>query len=424
MTPAAGSSLGETPTPLRVLYVVHPSDRSDCLTPYSFIDAEIEGLAGAGVEPYVLSFGATADHWRNGVRIVAIKPRGWANRLRTLPFLSRSRHLLPRRCVRERRRCFHAVRIERHIAEAVREYDIDLIHTHFGPAFGFGGMLARAETGCPLVVSFRGMDLLCDRSIEYGLRLDPFFDQAVNALIPRIDFSTYASEFMRSVAIGMGASEETAMTIRKGVDLQHFRVRSDRGALREELKIDAPMILTVVGLIKRKGVDVILRALARLRDTHDFQFIVCGKGPEADALERLSRDLGLAEHTRFVGQVSRAEIPKYFAACDIFVLASHIEAAGNVLLEAMASGRPVICTDAGGPPEYVREGTTGFIVPPAAPEPMAEKIRVLLDDPELRCRLGEQGRKIAEREHPYSDLVKGYLDVYRQAMSTGANAGK
>ena len=89
------------------------------------------------------------------------------------------------------------------------------------------------------------------------------------------------------------------------------------------------------------------------------------------------------------GRISRG----YFAAADVFVHASRIEAAGYVLLEAMAAGLPVVCTDAGGPAEYVANDVAGFVVPVADPAAMAERVLLLLRNTELRERLGRQARE-------------------------------
>jgi glycosyltransferase involved in cell wall biosynthesis len=114
-------------------------------------------------------------------------------------------------------------------------------------------------------------------------------------------------------------------------------------------------------------------------------------------------------------------IPRYFGACDIFALGSLVESAGIVLLEAMAAGRPVVCTDAGGPSEYVQEGATGFIVPPANPAAMADKLRVLLEQPELREAFGREGRVRVIRCFPYSKRVRELRESYLEALrSPGA----
>jgi glycosyltransferase involved in cell wall biosynthesis len=134
----------------------------------------------------------------------------------------------------------------------------------------------------------------------------------------------------------------------------------------------------------------------------------------------LATRLGLGNRTKFVGRVSRAEIPKYFGAADLFVHGSLIEASGNALLEAMAAGLPIVCTNAGGPAEYVADGIAGFVVPVADPQKMAQKIRLLLDDHELRRRLGDQARQRAESHFGYDEMIRQIIATY-QSVSNSSN---
>jgi glycosyltransferase involved in cell wall biosynthesis len=122
--------------------------------------------------------------------------------------------------------------------------------------------------------------------------------------------------------------------------------------------------------------------------------------------------LGIDKQTRFAGRVSRAMIPEMFSAADFLVHGALIEASGNSLLEAMASGLPVVCTNAGGPAEYVMDQKTGFVVPVADPEAMAARIRVLLIDPTLREQLGRQAREWVEQHFTYDRMVQQTLETY------------
>lgn len=400
---------------MRVLYLVPPGRRADQITPHSFLDEEIEGLARTGIQPWVLSQTEQPDLQRGPVRIRAVRRGRWRERARVPRILTQYADAFPLHSIPSLVKAFHPVRLELSAAQLVRSEALDLIHSHFGCAFGLGGFVAARETHRPLVASLRGMDILLDPVMNYGLRRDPGFDRGVRALLRRADMTTYATDFMRRTGIRLGADEATAVTIRKGVDLGHFDGCSDRPALRRSLGFDRPLILTVADLIPRKGIDVILKALARLRSTQDFDLVICGEGPEAKPLARLARQVGLADRTHFLGWVGRDEIPDYFAACDLFILASHIEAAGNVLLEAMAAARPVICTDSGGPSEYVSEGVSGFIVPPGDQEAMAATMKRLIQDPDLADRMGREGRAIAERDYRYDRMISEYLQVYRRA---------
>ena len=117
---------------------------------------------------------------------------------------------------------------------------------------------------------------------------------------------------------------------------------------------------------------------------------------------------------RFTGNVGRAEIADYFAAADVFVHAAELEAAGNVVLEALASGCGVVVTDCGGPAEYVEDGVTGFVAPVGDAAGLASHVETLLSMPGLRDRFADEGRRRVEQRHQYSRMMSDLRDLYDQ----------
>ncbi|WP_408871534.1 glycosyltransferase, partial [Craurococcus roseus] len=142
----------------------------------------------------------------------------------------------------------------------------------------------------------------------------------------------------------------------------------------------APRLLALGRLHRNKGFDVLLRALALLRDAHLF---LAGEGPERAALEALARGLGVADRVAFLGW--REDTGALLAACGVFVCPSRHEPLGNVVLEAWSAARPVVAAAAQGPREVVRDGETGLLVPVGAPEPLAAAIASLLADAPRRA---------------------------------------
>jgi glycosyltransferase involved in cell wall biosynthesis len=403
---------------MKVLYLVPQPKTPGRIGAYTFLDEEIQALAGRGVEAYVLSRVADQDTQVGRVHLVSMTARTTvASRLSAARYLVRRVDGLPLRSVRYPLRAFRAAWTETVAATVVRTEGIDLIHSHFAWPQGLGGALTRVLTGLPLVASLRGTDILVDPTIGYGRQANPYFGQSLARLLQSADRTVYFSRYMRDHGIGLGARPETTRVIRKGVDLSHFSPVADRVALRQTLGLDPrPMILTVAGLISRKGIDHLLAAVARVRQRHDVTLVICGDGPDRGKLESVAAGLGLADRVVFTGRVARDVIPRYFAACDVFALASVMEAAGNVLFEAMASARPIVCTDAGGPGEYVVDGQTGFVVPVADSEALASRIRLLLDDPVLADRLGAEGRRRTIDEFDYDRMVSDLLEVYREVL--------
>lgn len=403
---------------MRVLYLVPQPKRPDRIGAYSFLDEEIEALALAGIEAFALSTAAPDDRSCRHVRLLAYDPRvAGAGAWRAAGFLARHVGQLPVRNLWHPTGCSRTTRIEYVASTVVKEFGIDLVHSHFAWPQGSGGMLCRAATGRPLVASLRGTDILVDPSIDYGRRAAATFDRSLRRMLTTADRTVYFSRYMRDQGVALGAVPERTRVIRKGVDLSQFTAAADRQALRESLGFGSrPMLLTVGGLIPRKGIHHLLDALAGIRDQHDFTFVVCGEGPERARLEAQAERLGLAGRTRFVGQVDRQTIPQYFAACDMFLLASILEAAGNVLFEAMASGRPVVCTDAGGPQEYVADGETGFVVPVGDTAALGARISQLLTDEELRESLGREAERRTRGEFDYDRMVTDLIAVYDETL--------
>ena len=125
---------------------------------------------------------------------------------------------------------------------------------------------------------------------------------------------------MRNRGVSLGAQADRARVVDKGVDRSRFEPAKNRQKLKRQLNLpERPMILSVGGLIPRKGVHLLLEAAARLRDTHDFSVVICGEGAERERLQKLSETLDISNRTYFLGRVERDTMPAYFAACDVFV---------------------------------------------------------------------------------------------------------
>lgn len=412
---------------MRVLYLVPQPKAPDRLATYSFLDEEIHALAARGVEAFVLTAAAYEDGRLGEVHLRSSPARATlGSRLGAALRLLKPVGGLPIRSLRFPLRCYRSTWVEHIVARIVRDEQIDVVHSHFAWPQGVGGSLVKALTGVPLVASLRGTDILVDRTIRYGRQSNALFSRALARLLHDADRTIYFSEFMREEGIRLGARAVATRVVRKGVDLRHFAPVDDPEALRESLGLGRrPMVLTVAGLIPRKGIHHILQAIATVSATTDCTLVVCGDGPERARLEALAASLGIANRVVFAGRVPRDVIPRYFAACDVFVLASLMEAAGNVLFEAMASSKPVVCTDSGGPGEYVVDGETGFVVPVGDETAMAVRIEGLLRDGATRARLGEEARRRTIEAFDYDRMVSEIIDIYREVtdVSTKTPAG-
>jgi phosphatidyl-myo-inositol dimannoside synthase len=200
-----------------------------------------------------------------------------------------------------------------------------------------------------------------------------------------------------------------------GVDAARFHPKADRGGLRATLAgPDEVLLLSVARLQKRKGHDLVLRAVDRLRrDMPKLRYVIVGDGAERMNLQQLARELRLESNVTFAGEVVDDVLPAYFAACDIFVLPTRLETYdfegfGIVYLEAAAAGKPAIGGRNGGVPEAIQEGVTGMLVEGENVEELTAVLHTLCESRELRRRLGEAGRERATREFTWqraADMV-------------------
>ncbi|MDA0245322.1 MAG: glycosyltransferase [Chloroflexi bacterium] len=205
-----------------------------------------------------------------------------------------------------------------------------------------------------------------------------------------------------------GADPRKIVVIAPGVDLGRFQP-IDRTAARKQIGIpcQGKNIMFVGRIEPLKGIDTFIEAAAILRDHHPEMmactcFSIVGGDPWAEDLDEemarlqaLSRQLGVTDLVGFLGSKNQNLLPYYYAAAEVVVMPSHYESFGLVALEAMAMGTPVIASEVGGLAYLVRDGRTGFHIPPRNPAMLADRLCVLLSDRALRDELGREARRHA-----------------------------
>lgn len=179
--------------------------------------------------------------------------------------------------------------------------------------------------------------------------------------VRRADAIIVPSEYLRWMVIGWGAPPERVTVIFNALAPDAAASTRSPDDARSELGLPpGPLLLTVARLTAWKGVDSLLRALARVPDV---RLLIAGDGPEEARLRALAGSLRLGERAQFLGRVDRARLATYFRAADYTALYSGYEGLPHVLLESLLSGTPVIASDKGGNPEVVRHGENGLLVP-------------------------------------------------------------
>jgi D-inositol-3-phosphate glycosyltransferase len=194
------------------------------------------------------------------------------------------------------------------------------------------------------------------------------------------------------------------------VDLCHFRPQP-RTEMRRQLglPLDQKIALFVGRIEPLKGIDTIIQATRLLCDQNpaladELTVAIVGGSPwvaqldtEMARLQAMRTELGLERTVRFVGARQQSVLPDFYSAADVVLMPSHYESFGMVGLEAMSCGAPVIAANVGGLAHLVKDGKTGFLVPPRAPGALAERMNLLLSDELLRWGMGKAARKEARR---------------------------
>jgi glycosyltransferase involved in cell wall biosynthesis len=287
---------------------------------------------------------------------------------------------------------------------ALRSFDADLVHLHSGRANWLGGLAARSA-GKP-AVSTRRMD----RRVKRNWRTQLIYGRLVQRVVS-------ISPAVTQCLTEGGVPLERIRLVYEAVDPDRLRPAAGRDDTRVALGAlsDERVLLTLAALIQRKGVDVLLDALALLsREGLRPWLWVAGDGPERQALAARAARLGIADRVRFLGE--RRDTGDLLAASDIFVLPSRREGLGVSALEAMAAGRAVVCSAVGGLQYSVVEGRTGLLFPPGDATALAEALARALREDDLRDRLAGAGPARIAEGFLAEQMIMAHLNLYGEML--------
>ena len=292
--------------------------------------------------------------------------------------------------------------------EATRPDPADLLHLHFPYPWGEVSWL-RAHAGLPTVVTYHS-DIVRQKIAlaAYSPLLRRFLAKA-NLIISGSPNLIEHSEFLQPLA-------EKCRVVPFGYDLTRYDATPATLARAAELREGhtRPIVLFVGRLVYYKGVDVLVRAMADV----DADLVVIGTGPLEGRMREIAVAAGISDRITFMPPVPDDELVAWYHAADVFCLPSveRSEAFGAVQVEAHACGTPVVSTNLPtGVPFVNQDGVTGLIVPPGDAGALAAALRRLIDDPELRARLGAQARDRARAMFSLDAMTSGVMDVYREA---------
>jgi phosphatidyl-myo-inositol dimannoside synthase len=281
-----------------------------------------------------------------------------------------------------------------------------------------GGVIAAAaRPGLPLVVSLHGSDVfVAERTAPARF--------AAARVFHRAGAITACSTDLASRAIALGAAPERLEVVPYGVDASRFRPAADvRTATRAAAGFDsrAPIVFAAGRLVRKKGFEYLIDALRLVNAP--AQLVIAGTGDLDAELRARAATAGVADRVRFLGDVPQDTVASWFAAADVAVVPSVRDASGNVdglpntVLEALASGTPVVATPAGGIRSAIDDGRTGTLVAERDPLALAGAIAALLADPARRAAIGAAARAAVEARFGWEVAGARFEAAYDRALA-------
>ncbi len=290
----------------------------------------------------------------------------------------------------------------------------DLVHVHWPmPHALFGASMRRASGGrTAMVCSFYSVEV---NWVDHRL---PWLRPFLGWTIRTADAVTAISRSTASAV--QGQADRPVAVIPYAAVIPDVSPALIRPALSNP---QDPLRLLFVGrLVERKGVEVLVRALARLRHRRDAELVIVGSGNRVDSVRQTAALEGVTDYVHFRGFVTAERLAREYVKSDIFVLPAVVDSRGDteglgvVLLEALAYERPVVASRAGGIPDIVIDGVTGWLSDPGDSEVLAQRILDVASDPDEARRVAARGKREAEKRFSWERILEETMGAYTSAM--------
>ncbi|MFI5397423.1 MAG: TIGR04063 family PEP-CTERM/XrtA system glycosyltransferase [Candidatus Binatia bacterium] len=313
------------------------------------------------------------------------------------------------------------------VGQVVREEGVQIVHAHSPVLNGIPALWAARRARIPIVYEIRAFweDAAVDHgthqedSLRYQLvrRLETWLSRRVDAV--GVISEGLAAELMRR-----GIPSAKIFRIPNGVDTELFQPMVRDPALVERWGLQGKTVIGFIGSFYRyEGIDILLEAWAKIATAVPFAcLLLIGAGEAAPALRVRAQELGIAESTIFAGTVPHIEIPRCYSVCDVLAYPRKSMRLTELVtplkpLEAMAAGKAVIASDVGGLRELIRDGETGKLFAAGDVDALAQVLKELVGDPDLRSILGGNARRHVCKERQWSKLVRAHVDTYARLLN-------
>lgn len=290
------------------------------------------------------------------------------------------------------------------ILSAIKRKQPDLIHVHSRRGADIWGAIAARAAKIPSVITRRvdNPESRFAAKMKYGS-----FNKVVTI-----------SEGIRQVLISQGVPEHHIECVRSAIEISEYGTKCDQEWFLSEF--DLPENSLIIGMvaqfIERKGHKYMVDAFKAIKEAYPNAFLIFfGQGPLEQNIKSLVQQKGLEDNVIFAG--FRKDLARLLPCLDLLVHPALMEGLGVSLIQAAASGVPIVATKVGGIPEIVHHERNGLLVPPRDSKSLTEAVKHLLGDNRLRNRLGTEGRRLAQNEFSIDNMVEGNLNIYKQLLS-------
>jgi glycosyltransferase involved in cell wall biosynthesis len=317
----------------------------------------------------------------------------------------------------------------RSLADAVNAIKADVYESHTVSGYGFLNALRKRGVKKPFIQTVHGV--LADEYVQ-SLQMGSLSLRAklANLVMWRLSKIEEASAKNASLLVTVskyssgkmvqfyGVDEKKIRVVPNGVDIDRFKPSKVDAKLKRQIGLDSKLCVLFVGrLIPRKGLSFLVEAAKHIIEEYEQTlFVVVGDGPLKSGLRARLEKMNLSRNFNFLGDVNESVLPALYNCADVFVLPSIQEGQGIALLEAQATGKPVVAFDVGGVREAVRDKETGFLMKPDSSQ-LAEAVMKLLANYSVREKMGSKGREFVSDNFSWDVCAQKMLKVYRETAA-------
>jgi L-malate glycosyltransferase len=295
------------------------------------------------------------------------------------------------------------------VRKLIKEFKPDIIHSHYISSYGIIGSLTGFH---PLINSVWGSDI---------------FTFPYKSFLHKKIIKYVLSKSDRILSTSRVMSEQTSIFTNKKIEVTPFGIDTEQFVPFETESIfsqDEIVIGTIKGLEDQYGIDYLLKSFQIVKQRmpgKPLKLLIAGKGSLEQELKNLSVELGIQDDVVFTGEIPFVDVPAYHNMIDIFAALSISESFGVAVIEASSCEKPVVVSDSGGLPEVVEHNVSGIVVPQMDVEKAAEAFIKLIEDEQLRKKLGKAGRIRVKKLYDWNVCVQQMISIYQDVLNERVN---